>query len=565
MHEAPSLTHLMTKLVLQLAVIVIFAKTFGYLVSRYFKQPSVLGELISGMVIGPFALGGIPLPFFHGEPLFALSAGMELPVTAELYGFATVASIVLLFLSGLETDLKTFLRFAGTGSFVGLGGVLATFFFGAGSAVLFMPDVHHLMDPKALFMGIIATATSVGITARILSERRKLSSPEGVTILSAAVLDDVLGIVLLAVVVGLVNTHGGPSGHVDWGIVGRTALKAFGFWLGSTIIGILLAPRLTKGLKGLKDLETLAMIAFGLALLLAGLSEMAGLAMIIGAYVMGLALSSTDVAEDIRLRMEGIHSFIVPVFFCVMGMLVDFKALPKVAVYGLVYALLGITGKILGCGIPSLMRGFSLKGAFRIGAGMLPRGEVTLIMAGLGLSVGVLDTGLFGVAVMAMLISNLVAPPLLVKAFSGGGGFKRQLNADNKSDLRPVSLEMPSDALAEFVLSRLLEAFREAEFFPRRVGNRRPVYAVQKDAVLFTLSRDGSAITATVPPEQETFVRLLFTEEILSLKELFRSAEQVSGSDTMERDMLAGLFGGPEDDVNAEEESAESHSGGVMK
>lgn len=559
MHDGPSLTHLMTKLVLQLAVIVVFAKTFGYIVSRYFKQPSVLGELISGMVIGPFALGGISLPFFHGEALFALSAGMELPVTAELYGFATVASIVLLFLSGLETDLKTFLRFAGTGSLVGLGGVLATFFFGAGSAVLFLPEVHHLMNPKALFMGIIATATSVGITARILSEKRKLSSPEGVTILSAAVLDDVLGIVLLAVVVGLVNTKGGMDGHVHWGVVGRTALKAFGFWLGSTVIGIVLAPRLTKGLKGLKDLETLTMISFGLALLLAGLSEMAGLAMIIGAYVMGLALSSTDVAEDIRHRMEGIHAFIVPVFFCVMGMLVDFKALPDVAVYGLAYAALGIAGKLLGCGIPSLMRGFNFKGALRIGAGMLPRGEVTLIMAGLGLSVGVLDTGLFGVAVMAMLISNLVAPPLLLRAFTGGSGFKKQLDSGDKSDLHHVSLEMPSDALADFVLSRFLDAFREAEFFPRRVGNRKPVYAVQKDAVLFTLYREGSTITATVPPDQESFVRLLFAEEILSLKELFRSAGEVSGSDAMERDMLAGLFGGADDDTSdiGDEENTE--------
>ena len=543
MHEAASLTHLMTVLVLQLAVIIIAAKLFGFLTVRYLKQPSVLGELVAGMVIGPYALGKLPMPFLDGEPLFSVAMGMDLPVSPELYGFATVASIVLLFLSGLETDLKTFLRFAGTGSVVGLGGVVATFLLGSTSAVLFIPVVSSMMDPTALFMGIIATATSVGITARILSERRKLSSPEGVTILSAAVLDDVLGIVMLAVVVGMVQSGGG-SGNVDWSVIGRIALKAFGFWLGSTVVGIILAPRLTRGLKSLRDMDTLAMVSFGLALLLAGLSERAGLAMIIGAYVMGLALSSTDVAEDIRHRLEGLHNFIVPVFFCVMGMLVDFSVLPQVAVYGLVYTALGIAGKLVGCGIPSLLSGFNAKGAFRIGAGMLPRGEVTLIMAGIGLSAGVIDSGLFGVAVMSMFLSSLIAPPTLVRAFKGGSGFKKKLDTGIDEDLKTISFEMPSKSLADFVLSRILDAFRRADFFPRRVDHRKPVYAVQKDNVQFTVYREGTTISANVPPSQESFARLLLTEEMLALKELFRSVETVAESDSMERDMLAGLFGG---------------------
>lgn len=556
MHEADTMVHLMTKLVFQLASIIIVAKTLGYVAARYLKQSSVLGELIAGMVIGPYALGGIPLPWFSGAPLFAIPHNTGLPITPELYGFATIASIVLLFLSGLETDLKTFLRFAGTGALVGLGGVVVTFFLGAGSAVFFLPDVNHIMEVKALFMGIIATATSVGITARILSERRKLASPEGVTILSAAVLDDVLGIVLLAVVVGLVRSGSGISSGVDWGIVGRIAFKAFGFWLGSTIIGIIVAPHLIKGLKSLKDMEFLVLVSFGLALLLAGFSEMAGLAMIIGAYVMGLALSNTDVVEDIRVRMEGIYGFIVPIFFCVMGMLVDFSVLPKVMVYGVVYTALGIVGKIIGAGGLSLFGGFNLKGAFRIGAGMLPRGEVTLIMAGLGLSLGVLDSGLFGVAVMTMFLSSLVAPPVLIRAFKGEeSGFKRALKTDYKKEFRDISFEMPSVSLTNFVLSQLLIAFRQADFFPRRVSLRKPVYALQKDAVQLTMFQEGSTLTVNVPPEQESFVRLLLTEEILALKELFQSVEAIAESDSMERHMIGDLFGsstcsGKEDEPN---------------
>lgn len=538
--------HQSMRLVIQLALVILSARAFGILCSRCLKQPSVLGELAAGMIIGPYALGGIALPFLGGEPLFPVPPGAALPITPELYGFATFASIVLLFISGLDTDLKTFLRFAGTGSLVGLGGVVFNFVLGAGSAAVFIPSVSSVMDPAALFMGI-CTATSVGISARILSERRRLSSPEGVTILSAAVFDDVLGIVLLAVAAGLVRNGGTASGGPDWALAARIALKTFGFWLGSTVIGIILAPRLTRSLKGLGDLESLTVIAFALALLLAGLAEGFGLAMIIGAYVMGLALSRTDVAEDIRRRLEGVYSLMVPVFFCVMGMLVDFSALPGVLLYGSIYTALGLAGKMLGCGIPTLFGGFNLRGAFRVGAGMLPRGEVTLITAGLGLSLGVLDAGLFGVAVISVFISSIIAPPALIRAFRGGSGFRKTLNTAPRGDIRTISFDMPSSALSNLVLERLLTAFRRADFFPRRVDHRKPVYTVKKDAANLTLFRDGSTITANVPPDQESLVRLLLVEEILSLKELFRNAEEVAGSDRMEREMLGGLFGSTSD------------------
>jgi Kef-type K+ transport system membrane component KefB len=548
----------MTVLVLQLAVIIIFSKTFGYLTVKFLKQPSVLGELVAGMIIGPFALGSIALPFLHGQPLFAIPHGSVFPVSPELYGFATVASIVLLFISGLETDLKTFLRFAGTGSLVGLGGVAATFFLGAESAVLFIPSVTSIMDPVALFMGIISTATSVGISARILSEKHKLSSPEGVTILSAAVFDDVLGIILLAVVVGLVRKEGDTAGSPDWGLVGVIALKAFGFWVGSTVIGILMAPRFVKKLKGLKDLGTLALISLGLALLLAGFSELAGLAMIIGAYVMGLALSSTDVAEDIRHRLEGLYNFIVPVFFTVMGMLVDFSVIPRVIVYGLVYSVIGIVGKVIGCGTPALFAGFNLKGAFRVGAGMLPRGEVTLIMASLGLTAGVLDSGLFGVAVISMLVSSVTAPPVLVRAFRGGSGFKKKLETKDNEGFASIDLELPSESLADFVLYRLLDAFRQAEFFPRHIGAESPVYAVQKDDIRMIMYRENSSILVETPPAQESFVRLLLAEEILELKDLFRHVEEMTGSNALEQNMLSSLFADAEDDEDTEDDAEDN-------
>jgi Kef-type K+ transport system membrane component KefB len=289
--------HLMTVLVLEMALIVVAARTFGLIFSRYLKLPRVLGELVAGMAIGPYALGSIHLPIL-GQPLFPQKAGV-LPVSPELYGLAIIASIVLLFLAGLETDLSTFLRYSIIGTMVGIGGVLFSFVLGDLVAVWLLPGVDSFMSPTALFLGTLSTATSVGITARILSEKRKMSSPEGVTILAGAVLDDVLGIILLAVVVGI-SKIGTEGGQINWGEIGIIGLKAFGFWIICTVLGIIFAKRISKLLKWFKSSDAIAGVSLGLALFLAGLAEMVGLAMIIGAYVMGLSLSQTDISHELR-------------------------------------------------------------------------------------------------------------------------------------------------------------------------------------------------------------------------------------------------------------------------
>jgi Kef-type K+ transport system membrane component KefB len=195
----PGMEGAMMRLVLQLAVILIAAQLVGLFFKRLLRLPGVLGELIAGMIIGPYALGRLPIPGFG--PLFP-AVDTPVAVSVPLYGLATIASILLLFLSGLETDLALFLRYSVVGTAVGIGGVVFSFFLGAQCGVWF-GLANSIMDPVALFLGAISTATSVGITARILSERKKTDSPEGVTILAGAVFDDVLGVVILAIVVGL--------------------------------------------------------------------------------------------------------------------------------------------------------------------------------------------------------------------------------------------------------------------------------------------------------------------------------------------------------------------------
>jgi Kef-type K+ transport system membrane component KefB len=526
----------MMRLVLQLAAILISAKIVGYLFEKHLKQPRVLGELASGMIIGPFALGRLSVGFLHG-PLFPVADG-TLPISPELYGFAVVASIVLLFLSGLETDLSTFLRFSVAGSLVGTGGVAVSFLAGTVTAFLLVPEVDGLLHPEALFLGVLATATSVGITARILSEKRKLSSPEGVTILSAAVLDDVLGIVLLAVVVGIGRSAGTPN----WGEIGLIAAKALGFWIGCTVLGIFLAPRFIRSMKAFRSLDVIVGVSFGVALLLAGLAESAGLALIIGAYVAGLALSQTDIAHELRERMQGLYDFLVPIFFCVMGMLVDFSALSGIALFGVAYTGGAIIGKLVGCGIPALGAGFNLRGAFRIGCGMLPRGEVTLIMAGIGLAAGIIGPELFGVAVITLLVSSVVAPPLLISSFQGGSGRKKTDHAGADDGTVTIRLELPNSHAVEFLRERIEQAFRQEEFFVNRVDVMNRIYHARKDEVHITIVQTETEIVLSTPPKNEQFVRLLLVEEILALQELLTGLESSQSPDRMGRQLLNGLM-----------------------
>lgn len=533
------MTHAITVLILQLSVLLLAAMVVGYLFEKTLKLPRVLGELAAGMLVGPFALGRIHPPGLH-QALFPLGMENALPVSVELYGVAVLASIILLFLSGLETDLPTFLKFSGVGSAVGIGGVIVSFVLGDLSAVLFLPGIDNFFDPQALFLGTLSTATSVGITARILSERRKMSSPEGVTILAAAVLDDVLGIVLLAVVVALARVH---DGSVDWGQVGRVAAKAFGFWIGSTVLGIVLAPRLVRGLKRFGTLEVISGISLGLALLLAGLAETVGLAMIIGAYVMGLSLSQTDVADEVRERLHGLYAYLVPVFFAVMGLMVDFRALIPVIGFGLIFSAVAIAGKLIGCGVPSLIFGFNAKGAFRIGAGMLPRGEVTLIVAGIGLSAGAIGPDLFGVAVMTLLVSSIVAPPVLINSFRGGSGYRRRDRESGSEDTRQVRLELPTTYTADFVRERIVEAFRSEGFFVSRIEMNSRIYRIRQDEVNITMVQNEGVITLSTPAANEQLVRLLLLEELVELKEMIGSLQKMGGeAQALENDLVGGLF-----------------------
>jgi Kef-type K+ transport system membrane component KefB len=388
-------------------------------------MPSILGELAAGIAIGPFALGGIDMP--GAGPLFKdiVGEGFAIPVSEGLWAIAQVGSIVLLFAAGLETDLRQFLRYARPATMVAAGGVMLPFLLGAAVTVPF-GFADSFADPEALFIGAVLTATSIGITVRVLGDLRRLSTPEGVTVLGAAVLDDVLAILALTVVVGIAAT-----GELSPGSIGVVAAKTLGFWIALMGLGIVLSRRISAVFLGFRSSGAALALALALAFLAAGLAEVAGLAMIIGAFSIGLALSGTPLARQLDEPLQAVYAALVPIFFVVMGMMVDLTSLGGVWAFGLVVTALAIVGKVAGGGIPALLVGFNRLGAWRIGVGMLPRGEVALIMAGVGLTSGILSSDLYGVVIIMTVITTALAPPLLSWSFRGGADGARQRSQDD--------------------------------------------------------------------------------------------------------------------------------------
>jgi Kef-type K+ transport system membrane component KefB len=429
-------------IIFQLALILTSTKLLGWLAEKI-KVPGVIGELLAGVIIGPFVLGNLIRIPIHGHwvPLFpAPTLPQQWPVNDIIWALAQFASIILLFVTGLHTDIKQFLRYVGPASFIALIGLIVPFALGTGTVYLpFFQDMARAAPDKpliipALFVGAILAATSIGITARVLGDINRLDTPEGVTIIGAAVLDDVLGIIALSIIGGIAS-----SGTVSIGGVSTIAARALGFWMVLTVLVFALSKPIERLLLKVKYPGAVVGLGLAIAFVCSGAAEAFGLAFIIGAYSVGLGLSQTKLANRLMDDLRPIYEFVVPIFFAALGMLVNFKMMLsdwRVILFGLLVTVAAIVGELLGCGLAANLTGFNLRGSYRIGLGMMPRGEVALIVAGIGLSRQLIGQNVFGVSIMMTLITTILAPILLVRAFKDGSGRKRsaeQSAASNRS------------------------------------------------------------------------------------------------------------------------------------
>jgi Kef-type K+ transport system membrane component KefB len=400
-----------TPILIALVVIIAGARLAGA-VAEAFDQPAVLGELLCGILLGNLDLLGIDaLAWIGGDP--------------TIEALAELGVVLLLFEVGLESNVGEMLAVGRSSLAVALVGVVVPFALGWGVASALLPNEPTLAH---VFVGATLAATSVGITARVLADLGQLQARASRIILGAAVIDDVLGLILLAVVAGLIEAANSGVALSAWAI-GLIVLKAVGFLLAAIVLGSRVAPalfRLTSKLHGRGLLLATALVlCFGFAILAAEL----GLAAIVGAFAAGLVLDEVHYAplahrehhHHLEEVVQPLTSFLVPIFFVVMGFKVDLATFANLGVLGLaslltVAAIVGKVASAAGVLEPGVDR-------IAVAIGMIPRGEVGLIFAGIGAKLlldgkPVVNPALFSAVVIMVVITTLVTPPALKRAFS---------------------------------------------------------------------------------------------------------------------------------------------------
>lgn len=386
--------------------IVLGAAVLGGDLATRFKQPAVLGELLAGVLLGNLDLLGIT--FFE-------------PISSDVFVdmLSRLGVLFLLFEVGLESTVGEMLKVGGTSLLVAVAGVVAPFALGWMVSAWLLPDHSAYVH---LFLGATLTATSVGITARVLQDLGRSQTSEARVILGAAVIDDVLGLVILAVVVGLISAADRGSSLSVLG-VGWTLAKAVLFLVGSLFLGVKLSPRLFSLASRLKSRGVLLVTGLLVLFVMSWAANLIGLAPIVGAFAAGLVLEDVhyrDFVERGEFPLEKlihpIAGFLVPIFFVVMGMRTDLAAFGEAGVLGLACALtlVGIVGK-LACGLGVIGKPLD---KLTVGVGMVPRGEVGLIFANIGLTLAVagekiVTPAVFSAIVVVVMATTMLTPPAL--------------------------------------------------------------------------------------------------------------------------------------------------------
>ena len=273
-------------------------------------------------------------------------------------------------------------------------------------------------------------------------------------------------------------------------------------------------------------------------MLLAGIFEKQGLAMIIGAYVTGLSLSSTDIAPIIQERIHGLYDFFVPIFFAVMGMMVNVGEMlsKEVLIFGAIYTVIAILAKVVGCALPAMIMGFNFKGGLRIGCGMVPRGEVALIIAGIGLTAGILDEKLFGVVILMTLVTTLVAAPLLNFSLSlSGRGTKKETSTEDGITL---SWDFGSDEIADLVIDMLLKNLRAEGFYVQMMNINEGISQARKGNTVLSIKEEESVVTIETSAEAEAFVKTSMYEMILGVINLINNLKKGFDGVALKKDIL---------------------------
>lgn len=386
------------QLVLALGIIILAAKSMGY-VSVRLGQPAVLGELLAGLVLGPTMLNLFSPPVFTDQYLSA--------VIREL---GELGVIFLMFIAGLEMDLQAMLRAGKVSTLAGTLGVVAPIALAIPVGLLFRYDLSH-----SIFIGIILAATSVSISAQTLMELRRLQSREGTVLLGAAVIDDVIVIIILALFLAF---NGTKMESVNVGVL---IVQEVLFLGAAVFIGAKLLPRLVDWVSALPISEGVMALTLSVTLFYAWAAEELGaIAAITGAFLAGLFFARTSQRHVIERGMHTLaYAFFVPIFLISIGLGADAHLLQSNEIWLVVaITIVAVISKIAGCGLGAWLGGLSAQQGLRVGIGMISRGEVGLIVAGLGLTEHIINTSIYSGVVVMVLVTTLITPILLRWAFA---------------------------------------------------------------------------------------------------------------------------------------------------
>jgi len=387
--------------IVDIGILVTLAKILAGLMARL-GMPEVLGELFAGIVLGPFALGSLQI---GGEPLVALNE--------HVLAFAEIGAILILFVAGLEVGFAQF-RTLGRQSFVvGACGVLVPFLLGL--YIILLVPLPPTDLPGALIVAAALTATSIAITMRTLEELGALDSLEGRLMINAAVIDDVLGLIVLSIVISIITTGVAPSpAEATW-----VLLRTLGLWLVLLLSVVYIGSRLVTFSRKSAARGTVEIAATALCFGSAALSAAIGLHPIVGAFSAGMAIAESKVLAQVREYIGKVNLVFSPIFFAVIGARLNVWALTPMAFYGMLLILaIAITSKVVGCGIPAALVTRSSRIGVRVGVGMISRGEVGLIVGGIGLAAGAINQDVYA-QIVAMAVITTIVTPMLLRHFLG--------------------------------------------------------------------------------------------------------------------------------------------------
>ncbi len=387
-------------IIISISILLFSAKIFAEIFHRI-KQPVVLGELLAGIIVGPYALGGLPL--FDGQPLVVLDETLKY--------LGELAAIVILFIAGLEITPREFLR-GGAASFtVGALGVIIPF------AVSFMVlSLYGLDSFEILLIATAMTATSIAISIQVLTELGKMQSKEARLILGAAIVDDILAIAILSVVLTMVQSGNTSPQIMD---VAFLILKILGLFAVLLIGAIFLIPRILHREKLWRSRGSIEGITTAIFFGIAGVAAYVGLSPIVGAFAAGMAVASTKLIKQVEEYAHKLQFIFAPLFFAIIGAQVDLRGvnIDVLIIAGIIISI-AIFTKLVGCGLPSVLFLKDKTKSMRVGIGMVSRGEVGLIVAGVGVTTGTLSNDIYTSIIIMVAITTIITPIWLKKSYN---------------------------------------------------------------------------------------------------------------------------------------------------